>query len=120
MLAGKYRLSGNFYINRAKEKGKLYQFSHFGVSVFQRVKSGINKPSKFAFVVSTKIAKHAVDRNRIKRTLSETIRFESKYLVPGYDVVFLVKKSIMRQPTDLIMRQTREALKKTRLVSDKL
>lgn len=115
MLARKFRLQGTYYIKRAREKGKIYQFPDFGMAVFERKEDG--KPSRFAFTISIKIAKHAVDRNRIKRMLSEAVRFESTYLVPGFDVVFLTKKSIARRPTDEVMKQTKEALKKAKLVN---
>ncbi|QQS39057.1 ribonuclease P protein component [Candidatus Woesebacteria bacterium] len=114
MLAGKYRMRGHYYISRAKEKGTMYQFPNFGMAVYKRKDD--DKPPKFSFIVSTKIAKHAVDRNRIKRTLSEAVRFESKYLINGYDVVFLAKTQITRTPTDDTMKEVKQALKKAKLI----
>ena len=49
--------------------------------------------SRFAFVVSTKVAKHAVDRNRMKRLLRESIHHLLPSIQPGYDVVFMAKKN---------------------------
>ena len=51
------------------------------------------KVSRFAFVVSKKVAKRAVDRNRIKRMLRESIHTLLPSIQPGYDVVFIAKKN---------------------------
>jgi len=110
MIAGKYRLSGTYYINRAKKNGKMYQFNDFGLCVFKRSEVDDGEPMRFAFVVSTKVAKHAVDRNRVKRVISETVRYEAQHLKTGYDVVFLTKQSIATRQTDVIMNDTKKAL----------
>ena len=115
MLAGKYRIKGSYYVTRAKNRGTLHQFPYFGVSLLERTKD-MDKPSQFAFVVSTKIANLAVDRNRIKRMLTEAVRHECTRLVNGYDVVFLAKTSIAHQPTDKVMQETKQALKKLKLI----
>jgi ribonuclease P protein component len=52
-----------------------------------------NDVSRFAFVVSTKVAKHAVDRNRMKRVLRESVHHLLPTIKPGYDVVFVAKKN---------------------------
>ena len=51
------------------------------------------KVSRFAFVVSTKIAKHAVDRNRMKRLLRESVHHLLPSIQSGYDVVFVTKNN---------------------------
>ena len=117
MLAVKHRLSSGYYIDRAKEKGKLYQFDNFGICVYERPEKDKDKPTRFAFVVSTKVSSQAVDRNRVKRVLNETIRYETKHLVTGYDVVFLTKKGITTMPTDVVMKQTKDALKKIGIIT---
>jgi ribonuclease P protein component len=49
--------------------------------------------SQFAFVVSTKVSKHAVDRNRMKRLLRESIHHLLPTIQPGYDIVFVAQKN---------------------------
>jgi len=51
------------------------------------------KVSRFAFVVSKKVAKRAVDRNRIKRMLRESIHNLLPSIQPGYDIIFMVKNN---------------------------
>lgn len=47
--------------------------------------------SRFAFVVSTRIDKRAVARNRIKRLLRESVRHLLPQINTGFDVIILVK-----------------------------
>ena len=57
---------------------------------------------RFGFVVSAKIAKKAVERNKIRRIISEAARSEIKNL-NGYDiVVFATKKTIIVDKKDLV------------------
>jgi ribonuclease P protein component len=50
---------------------------------------------RITFVVSSKISKKAVDRNRIKRTLSNNIPPELLQGLQNYDIVVVAKKSIL-------------------------
>ncbi|HJY98822.1 MAG TPA: ribonuclease P protein component [Patescibacteria group bacterium] len=108
MLAKKYRLSGSANFKRVEKEGRVFQMPDFGVAHVQRNDS---LPSKFGFVISTKIAKGATDRNRIRRAMSEAVRMSSVDLKPGMDVVFLAKLSVIKSPTDKIMRDVYAALK---------
>ena len=64
----------------------------------------------------TKIAKDAVDRNTIRRHMSETIRLMTNYIKNGMDVVFLAKTSIMRIPADGLVREVRLAVNNSGLI----
>jgi ribonuclease P protein component len=108
MLAKKFRLSGSKTFENVQKEGKMFQSANFGVAYLDRKDE---LPSRFAFIVSTKIAKDAVDRNRFKRAMSESVRIASIDLKTGFDVVFLAKTSIIRIPTDGVMKEVRVALK---------
>lgn len=71
-------------------KGYMYQSPVFGVKVWQD-KQG----KKFGFVISKKISKRAVDRNRIKRLIAEAIRRNLSKFEEGIRMIFLVKKEIL-------------------------
>lgn len=113
MLASKHRLTGSVNFKRVQNDGVVYQSSSFGLAYLRR---GDALPSKFAFVVSTKIAKDAVDRNRLKRTMSEAVRTSTIDLQPGYDVVFLAKPSINRVTTSEIMREVKYVLRQVKII----
>ena len=84
-----------------KKEARLYQFPFFGLLV----KSQKEFASQFAFIISKKIDKRAVTRNRIKRLLAESVAsFPYK---PGFGVVFLAKKSLLAKN----FSQIREAVK---------
>ena len=51
--------------------------------------------SRFAFIVSTKIDKRAVVRNRIRRLMSESVRHHFGDIVPGVDGVMIGSKSLI-------------------------
>ena len=108
MLAKKYRLTVSGDFDRVQSEGKTFQSTNFGVAIFDRKDEN---PPRFAFVVSTKIAKDAVDRNTIKRHMSETVRLMTNEVKNGLDVVFLAKTSIMRIPADGIVREVRAAVR---------
>lgn len=107
MLARKNRLIDSKDFKRVEKEGTVFQSQNFGLAYFNRKDE---EPSKFGFVVSTKIAKDAVDRNRFKRAMSESVRTSGTYLKPGFDVVFLAKTSIVKTPTSDIMKEVKVAL----------
>lgn len=113
MLARKFRLTGAKDYSRVQKEGKVFQSGCFGIAFVPR---GDEEPSRFGFIVSTKIAKEAVDRNRCKRAMSESVRIDSVNLNPGYDVVFLAKTSITKESTSDIMKEVRIALKEAGLM----
>jgi ribonuclease P protein component len=112
MLAKKFRLKGAKNFARIQKEGKVYQSANFGIAYTKR---GDENPSCFGFIVSTKIAKDAVDRNRFKRAMSEAVRIASIDLINGFDAVFLAKTSIVRVPTSEVMKEVRLSLKESGL-----
>lgn len=112
MLARKFRLTEKKDFDEIQRTGKVYQSDNFGIGILKREDTN---NSRFGFIVSTRIAKDAVDRNRFKRAMSESVRLNSIDLNSGFDVVFLAKTSINRVSTDKIMKEVRVALKESGL-----
>lgn len=108
MLAKKNRLIGTENFKRVEEKGRVFQSENFGVAILDRKDTS---PSKFAFVVSTKISKNASDRNTIRRRMRESVRLMVSELKDGLDVVFLAKTSILKASSDKVMKEVRQAVK---------
>lgn len=107
MLASKYRLKSKNLFARVEIDGQLSQFKYFGLNIYDRKDED---PSRFGFVISTKISKRAVVRNRIKRIFSDYIRLNFKKVKPGKDVLFLIKPSITKVSRDLIEKEINEAI----------
>jgi ribonuclease P protein component len=55
-----------------------------------------NTDSRFGFIVSTKISKKAVVRNKIKRIIAESIRKRLPNIKKGQDIVFLIKPNVIK------------------------
>jgi ribonuclease P protein component len=112
MLASKYILKGAKNYDNVKHNGKMYQKPLFGIVILNRKDK---EDSKFGTVVSTYVTKLAVQRNRIKRAIHQTVRYEMTRIKNGFDVVFLVKAIAAKKSTDEIMRETRKALDEVNL-----
>ncbi|KKQ92171.1 MAG: Ribonuclease P protein component [Microgenomates group bacterium GW2011_GWC1_39_7b] len=108
MLSKKFRLTGSKNFKKVQDEGSIFQSVSFGIAYIDR--KDIN-PSRFAFVVSTKISKDAVDRNRFKRTMSEAVRTSTIDVRNGFDVVFLAKSLITRTPASDLMKEVKASLK---------
>lgn len=55
------------------------------------------KVSRFGFVVSAKVSKKAVTRNKIKRQLREIIRLKLVKIKTGYDFIILTNPGIVKK-----------------------
>ncbi len=102
-------MKGKRNFKRVKEQGKLYQSENFGVCVYKRDDDEI---SQFAFIISTKINKIAVKRNRVERAVKQGIRSNLFRVPKNYDMIFLAKGGIMKKLTEEIMREIDDFFKK--------
>lgn len=102
MIAREFILKGKKNFEKVQEEGRIFQSNSFGLSILER---GDTDPSRFAFVVSGKVSKEAVQRNRIKRALSEAVRFEMTRLKRGFDVIFLAKQISVQKATGELMHE---------------
>ncbi|MDP3792770.1 MAG: ribonuclease P protein component [bacterium] len=88
-LNKKNRLKKKRDFENVFKKGKAVNGSFLFIK-YKKNKLGV---SRFGFVVSAKVARGAVERNRIKRTLSETVRGVIDSL-EGYDIIVLATSKI--------------------------
>lgn len=86
-LSRKYRLSDSSEIIRVIKKGRSFDSKFFRIK-FLPADAGF---TRFSIIISSKVSKKAVIRNKIKRTLSETIRLNIPKIKPGFSIVVLVK-----------------------------
>ncbi len=67
---------------------------------------------RFGFVVSKKISKKAVTRNKIKRKLREQIRLRLIKFKKGFDLIIIAKKNIIGKESKDIGRVIEELFSK--------
>lgn len=108
MIAKANRITYRPTFGRVQKLGKVFQSENFGISYIDNQNS---EPSKFAFVISTKVSKDAIDRNTIKRHMSETVRIMIKDMKDGLEMIFLAKPSIIKVPASEIVKEIRKAIK---------
>lgn len=75
----------------------MYPTPLFGMLVLKS-----EEGKKFGFIISKKISKRAVDRNKIKRKLAEGVRLNMDSLNGDYKIVFLAKKILLTSPMEVI------------------
>lgn len=107
MLPLNNRLSEDDAFKKVQSNGHVFQSQNFGIAIFER---NDLDPSRFGFIVSTKISHEATTRNYAKRKLREGVRRVLSKMKPGIDIVFLAKQNITRVPTDEIMKEVGNAL----------
>lgn len=87
MLANKYRFHGHGSLRYVYAKGKVTRSKYF------LCKSTLNRrrsEPRIAVVISKKILKSAVKRNRVRRRMYEAIRLELPKISEPCDIVFIV------------------------------
>lgn len=113
LLPKKYRLT------RKKDFAMLYEKSRTANSDFLFLKyrvNGLNR-TRIGFVVSKKVAKKAVERNKVKRQLREIMRDYLDKIESGMDIAVIAKPSILGKEFDEIKAVVEILLIKSRLVS---
>ena len=104
MLAKKYRLPVQSAVGK---KGKEMHFSHFLIKIFPS-----RLPySRFGVVLKKGIAKKAVDRNRVRRTIFDAIRkMENATAVPNRDIIAIVGKAAPQLKREVLISEIQAAI----------
>lgn len=90
MLAKKYRLAKDIDIQSVLKKGKIFTSPFFNLKI---LRNNLDYP-RFCIVISTKISKKAVVRNKAKRQLRGIIYKNLANISKKYDYVILTKPPI--------------------------
>lgn len=115
MISNRHRFHGYGGLNYVYRKGKT---TRFGTISLRYCPNPRRKYSRIAVVVSKKVAKKAVDRNRIRRRLYEIIRLNIPKIKNPHDIVFTVfdKQTINIEHSELESTVT-ELLKKSKIIT---
>ena len=90
MLPSKNRLKNKSDIEKVLKTGRSHKEDFL---VFKMLKTGPSD-SKFGFIVSTKVSKKAVVRNRIRRRLGELMLSKLKNIKTGVNGLFIAVPGI--------------------------
>lgn len=115
MLPKKHRLPLRTDLVHVQEKGKIFQGKLFSLLISRQESVDRSQPSRFGFIISTKIHKRATKRNRARRLLIEAIRPFLSEIRPGFDVIFLAKKAIVEKQLVEIKKEVEKLFKKSKL-----
>jgi ribonuclease P protein component len=110
MLKKTFRLSSSKDIHVTSLRGRSFFSPYF---VIKFVLSQAQHP-RFTVVVSTKVSKSAVERNRLKRIVREAIRQALPEFKIG-DYVIIVKTRAAQKPASEIRQQLQQLLFNVRL-----
>uniref|UniRef100_A0A7C4M081 Ribonuclease P protein component n=1 Tax=candidate division CPR3 bacterium TaxID=2268181 RepID=A0A7C4M081_UNCC3 len=70
---------------------------------------------KFGIIISTKISKKAVERNKKRRQLQEIIRLNADKLKGGFSILIIAKDSVLLADYNDIERDFLELIKKSKI-----
>lgn len=106
--------------NRLKKKKDLERVFRRGQGfkegfLFLKIVSNNLKTSRFAFVISLKVAKKASLRNKIKRRLREIIKIKLPKMKTGFDIVLVTFPGIETQDFQEIEETINKLFKKAKI-----
>jgi len=83
-------------------KGKVRHFDYFSVKF---LKSPLKEESKFTFVISKKVEKKAVLRNKLKRKAFNIINNNYKNLPSSINIIFFFKKEVKKLKFEVLKKE---------------
>jgi ribonuclease P protein component len=100
MLSSRYRFHGHGSLRFVYSRGTVARSRYF---ICKSVGNARRQQPRIAVVVSKKVIKSAVKRNRIRRRLYEAIRLEMDKLEPRSDIVIIAVSAeiLTASPADI-------------------
>ncbi len=109
-----YRLRRPDQFRRVRREGRTYTSPHLTLNVA----AGRRQRTRCGFVVSKQFGA-AVRRNRARRRVREAVRLVLPSIVPGYDLVFVVRGAgVLTLPFSSLQREIEQLLRRARLWSE--
>jgi len=112
MVPAAHRLKGDRHFKRLVTSGRSFFSKDISL---RRVPNSLDV-SRFAFVVSTKVSKKTVERNKLKRRMREIIRKMIPIIKPGSDILIIGKKSALELNFGQLETAINEVLSKANLI----
>lgn len=109
-----YRLRRPDQFRRVRREGRTYTSPHLALNVA----AGRRQRTRCGFVVSKQFG-GAVRRNRARRRVREAVRLVLPSIVPGYDLVFVVRGAgVLTLPFSSLQREIEQLLRRAHLWSE--
>jgi len=105
------------HLRDKKEFEKIYKQGKTIIGDFlflKIIKNNLNT-NHFGWVVSLKVSKKAVARNRIRRRLKEISRENSKDIKPGFNILIIAKPNIVDKEFQEIKKELEELFQKAKI-----
>lgn len=118
MLMKKFRITkdnefSEFFGKKFKDnKGRNFSTANLVLKVFN---NKLENP-RFGLMVSNKVDKRAVIRNRIRRQIRELLRLRINEFKEKYDCLFVVQKGTVNLTRDQLQKEVLSLLEKARLL----
>ncbi len=112
MLPLKNRLKKERDFQRVFDKGRFVASDLISVKF---VGNGTDD-TRVGFIVSKKVSKKAVLRNKIKRMLREDIKMKMDSMETGFDIIVIAKKGISEADRDKVTDDLEKTFKRSKLI----
>lgn len=112
MLSKANRLKKRKDFEKVFTQGKSYKSKFFSAKI---LKTDLQE-SRFGFIVSGKVSKKAVTRNRIRRLLQEAVRKKFSDFKKNVDVAIVAFPKIQGELREEVEKSVNDFLKKTELI----
>lgn len=112
MLSKENRLKRKKDFEKIFQKGKSFKQD----LLFLKVLENDLGFSRFGFIVSRKISKKAVLRNKVKRRLREGVRTKSKEIKKGIDIVLIALPGLEKKDFWEMKKTLDQLFKKARII----
>ena len=113
MLAKKNRLRKKKDFGEILKKGKGFKQDF----LILKIAKNKLKQTRFGFIVSQKVSKKAVVRNKIKRRFRAIIRAKEKKLKKGLDVIFITLPGAEKKDFQEIENTIEKLLKRAKILN---
>ncbi len=115
MLKKQFRITKDYDFKKIYKRGNTFRDSFFIVKIAGNKLDHL----RFGFVVSKKTASKSVDRNKIKRQLSEIARTNLAKIKPGFDIIIIANKQILGNSYQEIENRLINIFQKARIYINK-
>lgn len=117
MISKEYRFHGYGSLKYVYQHGKTVRGP---LSALKYTRNNRRDKFRLAVVVSKKVSKSAVVRNRIRRRVYEVFRHHSKHITEPYDMVFTVfHEQVATMPSEELNKLVHAQLKQAGILTPK-